>query len=578
MRTIAYDRTYPAMTTPWDLGPIDPLPIGTPCLLKGPGGERLACVRSEDGSVDVVWDLCPHEGYPLSQGVVKDGILTCKWHNWKFDLKTGDCTFGGEGVRRLPSSIDERRHLLVVGDVDEATERARISASLRAGLREGDVSRSARDAMRLAALSGERGLAAAFEVILGDALSRERYGLDHPEASGIDVWTWVARGWLPPEPSVVLALTLAGEPLRFLPARERAAPVETVWDDARRVSAALEAEERAEAEGRARHLARLDAERTLTQALLPFVRRALYDYGHGAIYAGKAVEIFRAFPDLGEAALAALTVSLGWATVETALPEWSATREGIARGTMIDKVGTTPFDAVARAAFEEEVLRGEKEAVHATLESIARGIDVADVLVAIGHAAAIRLGRFDLEWTRKDDAAIGFLEVTHAVTCARAMQELWPMDPRPENLSLAVIAASFVGKLRKADDPDAPPPDAFVGDARASRLVDAVRAHEPARARAMVSRMGRATRLEAYRALAPYAAFEAAVRPILLAHTVKVTEAMYRMEIDDPREKGAYLDALVRFLATVVPERAFSRTATIARKFLTDGRPPKGLY
>jgi nitrite reductase/ring-hydroxylating ferredoxin subunit len=566
------------MTTPWDLGPIDALPLGEPCLLKGPGGERLACVRRADGGVDVVDDRCPHEGYPLSQGTVKDGVLTCKWHNWKFDLATGTCTFGGEGVRRLPATVDENHHLRVVGEVDEAAERVRIAASLRRGLSEGDVSRSTRDAMRLAGLSGERGIAAAFEVVLEDSLSRERYGMDHPEASAIDVWTWVARGWLSPEPSVVLALTLSGEPLRYLPRRDVHPRIETSWGDAAVVSDALESEERTAAEGRARHLASLDPERAIAKGLLPFIGRALYDYGHGSIYAGKAVEIVRAFPDLGETTVAAITTMLGWATRETTLPEWSATREGIARGAMIDRVGTTPFDALARAAFEEQVLAGEKEAVHATLESIARGIDVADVLVAVGHAAAIRLGRFDLAWTRKDEAAIGFLDVTHAVTCARSMQELWPLDPRPENLSLAVIAASFVGKLRKADDPEAPPPDAFVGDARAARLVEAVRAHEPARARAMVARMGRATRLEAYRALAPYAAFDAAVRPILLAHTIKVTEAMYRMEIDDPREKGAYLDALVRYLATSVPERAFARTASIAKKFLADGRPPKGLY
>jgi nitrite reductase/ring-hydroxylating ferredoxin subunit len=563
---------------PWDLGTIDPLPVGSPCLLKGPGGERLACVRHEDGSVDVVEDRCPHEGYPLSQGTVKDGVLTCKWHNWKFELATGACTFGGEGVRRLAATVDESRHLIVIGDIDEHAERARVVASLRSGVRDGNIARSTRDALRLAGLSGERGIGAPFEAVLGDALSRERYGLDHPEASGIDVWTWVARGWLPPEPSMVLAVTLAAEPLRFLPPRPVSHAIETAWEEASRVSAALEAEDRAEAEARARCLASLDAERAIVQSVLPFVRRALYDYGHGSIFTAKAVEIVRAFPDLGEVTVAALVVTLGWATRETALPEWSTTREGIARGAMIDRVGTTPFDAQTRATFEEQVLLGEKEAVHATLESIARGVDVADVLVAIGHAAAIRLGRFDLSWTERMDVDVGFLDVTHAVTCARSMQELWALDPRSENLSLAVIAASFVGKLRKADDPDAPPPDAFVGDARAARLVDAVRAHEPARARAMVARMGRATRLEAYRALAPYAAFEAAVRPILLAHTIKVTEAMYRMEIDDPREKGAYLDALVRFLATSKKEREFARTAVIARRFLSDGRPPAGLY
>jgi hypothetical protein len=535
-------------------------------------------VRREGGAVDVLEDRCPHEGYPLSEGTVKDGVLTCKWHNWKFELATGACRFGGEGVRRFPSSIDEHGHVSVVSEVDEEAERARVGASLRAGLREADLSRGARDALRLTALSGERGVAGAFEVILGDGLARERYGLDHPEASGIDVWTWVARGWLSVEPSVVLALTLVGEPLRFLPERSRAPAIATSWDDARGVTGLFDAEARLEAEGSLRHLAKEDGERAVIAAVLPFVRRALFDYGHGAIFTAKALEILRAFPDLSEEVVAALGVALSWATTETALPEWSATREGIARGVMIDKVGTTPFDAQARATFEAQVLAGEKEAVHATLESIARGMDVAGVLVAIGHAAATRLGRFDLGWTRKDDVAITFLDVTHAVTCARAMQELWALDPRPENLSLAVIAASFVGKLRKADDPDAPPPDAFVGDARATRLVDAVRAHEPARARAMVARMGRPTRLEAYRALAPYAAFEAAVRPILLSHTITVTEAMYRMEIDDPREKGAYLDALVRYLASEMPERSFAKTASIARKFLADGKPPKGLY
>jgi hypothetical protein len=94
----------------------------------------------------------------------------------------------------------------------------------------------------------------------------------------------------------------------------------------------------------------------------------------------------------------------------------------------------------------------------------------------------------------------------------------------------------------------------------------------------MVARIDRATRLEAYRGLAPFAAFEAAVRPILLSHTVKTTEALYRMEIDDPREGSRYLDALVRYLATPVPERAFARTSSIAQKFLADGRPPEGLY
>ncbi|MEQ9326676.1 MAG: Rieske 2Fe-2S domain-containing protein, partial [Rhodospirillales bacterium] len=30
---------------------------------------------------------CPHEGYPLSEGTMGTNcVLTCNWHNWKFDL------------------------------------------------------------------------------------------------------------------------------------------------------------------------------------------------------------------------------------------------------------------------------------------------------------------------------------------------------------------------------------------------------------------------------------------------------------------------------------------------------------
>src|SRR5215216_6180948 len=35
---------------------------------------------------------CPHMGFPLSQGSVENGILTCHWHHARFDLASG-CTF-----------------------------------------------------------------------------------------------------------------------------------------------------------------------------------------------------------------------------------------------------------------------------------------------------------------------------------------------------------------------------------------------------------------------------------------------------------------------------------------------------
>ena len=96
---------------------------------------------------------------------------------------------------------------MVDGRVDPSVERARIERSLRARLADASADACTRDALRLAALDAERGIAAGFEVILGDGLVRERYGFDHPEASVIDLWTWVARGWLPGEEAIPAAIT-----------------------------------------------------------------------------------------------------------------------------------------------------------------------------------------------------------------------------------------------------------------------------------------------------------------------------------------------------------------------------------
>ncbi|WDT75825.1 MAG: Rieske 2Fe-2S domain-containing protein [Candidatus Manganitrophus sp.] len=51
-------------------------------------GKEIALFRSE-GSVYAIDNLCLHEGGPLGHGPVKDGIVTCPWHLWRFDVRTG---------------------------------------------------------------------------------------------------------------------------------------------------------------------------------------------------------------------------------------------------------------------------------------------------------------------------------------------------------------------------------------------------------------------------------------------------------------------------------------------------------
>ena len=55
-------------------------------------GQRTAAVFWHRDQVFAVDNRCPHMGFPLSQGTVDDGILTCHWHHAKFDL-SGGCAF-----------------------------------------------------------------------------------------------------------------------------------------------------------------------------------------------------------------------------------------------------------------------------------------------------------------------------------------------------------------------------------------------------------------------------------------------------------------------------------------------------
>ncbi len=49
---------------------------------------------------------CPHMGFPLERGTVKDGILTCHWHHARFDMESGG-TFDpwADDVRAYPVEV-----------------------------------------------------------------------------------------------------------------------------------------------------------------------------------------------------------------------------------------------------------------------------------------------------------------------------------------------------------------------------------------------------------------------------------------------------------------------------------------
>jgi nitrite reductase/ring-hydroxylating ferredoxin subunit len=69
-------------------------------------GHVIALFHTPEG-IFAVDNRCPHMGFPLDRGTVKDCILTCHWHHARFDLHSGG-TFDtwADDVRAFPVKVE----------------------------------------------------------------------------------------------------------------------------------------------------------------------------------------------------------------------------------------------------------------------------------------------------------------------------------------------------------------------------------------------------------------------------------------------------------------------------------------
>ncbi|WP_323674586.1 Rieske 2Fe-2S domain-containing protein [Halorubellus sp. PRR65] len=102
-------------------------------------GTAIAVFHHE-GEVRAVDNRCPHMGFPLSDGSVEDGVLTCHWHHARFELSCGD-TFDpwADDVRTYPVEVrggDVYVHPDPPRERDPAVHwRERLDTGLRENLR-----------------------------------------------------------------------------------------------------------------------------------------------------------------------------------------------------------------------------------------------------------------------------------------------------------------------------------------------------------------------------------------------------------------------------------------------------------
>jgi nitrite reductase/ring-hydroxylating ferredoxin subunit len=409
-------------------------------VLRQAGKQILLIAR--DGRVFAIANRCPHEGYPLSEGSEDPGcVLTCNWHNWKFDLQTGAALVGRDPVRTYPVELRGGEIFLDLADPPAEAQRDRALRGLEAALRDNDAARMAREVARLERAGFDATLALTHAIVFLNG--RFEDGATHAHGAAAD---WLALAEAAPTPETRLAAIL--EPLGHLAADTLGAAEFPYaqgiarWNE-RDFLAAMEDEREADA------VALLNgaiAEGQDFAALRPvFARAALAhyaDFGHSAIY---SVNLAALDERLGGAARAPLLLSLVRsllrATREERLPEFRGYGKALKEW---DGTGQTP-------AKSEDFIGLSVDAILArTLASSGR--PVREMYDALLGAAAWNMLHFDLAFMAAADNAIadnvGWLDFTHALTFANAVRTLCEADPALWPRALLQLAL-FVGRNRK---------------------------------------------------------------------------------------------------------------------------------
>ena len=409
-------------------------------VIRRDGRQILLIAAGEE--VFAIANRCPHEGYPLSEGTLGRGcVLTCNWHNWKFDLASGKALYGRDPVRTYPVAIRNGEIFVDLSDPAPEAQCARAMRGLEAALADNDRQRMARETARLAraGFDAKGAIAHAFQT----RNTRLEEGMTHAHAAAAD-WLTLADRAVSPDKHLTAVL----EPLGHIawdtqgadefPYTDQTAP----WR-ADAFLTAIEAEDEISAIARVRGA--LADEIPYARLRPAFAEAALAhyaDFGHCAIYVFKAGQLIERLGDAArEAVLLSLTRMLVRATREERLPEF----RGYSRA--LGEWHTSGTDAPQSEAFigqsVESVLR------HTLACSGAPPRELYDALLG---AAAYNLICFDTDFdcvtTNGIADNIGWLDFTHALTFANACRHL--SEERPDLWPRAALQmALFVGRNRK---------------------------------------------------------------------------------------------------------------------------------
>ncbi len=424
-----------------------------------------------EGRAWAVEDRCPHMGFPLHQGSVEAGLLTCHWHHARFDLASG-CTLDPWADDATAFDVD------IDGDDVWVTRRPALDPvghqrrRLADGLEHGLTLVTAKATLGLldADPSGASVVATALDH--GVRYRAEGWG------SGLTVLVAMANVLPhldPPDRPLALVHALAfvsrdtrGRAPRFaespLATTELAAERLTEWYRRFVDTRSADASERVLATAIA-SAGVADVDAMMFAAVTDHV---FIDEGHTLDFTNKAFESLALVgPEAAATVLPALVSQTCAADRSEESSEWRHPRDlaALAAGavdrldTALEKgwAATTPFTDVTALAWS--LLDDDPDAVvGAVLDAIAVGAAPEQVGRALAFAAALRIARFHTQNDFGD-----WNSVHHAFTAANALHQALIRCPSPELLRAAIHGALRVYLDRFLNVPAARLPSATSG-------------------------------------------------------------------------------------------------------------------
>lgn len=404
------------------------------------GERRVVLIRSASG-LHALDNACPHQGYGLTTGALDGELLTCQWHNWKFDVRTGRCVMGEEDVPCHNVRVDGDDAIVRVTEPSDEEQRARLWPSLRRGIERNYVGQMSRDVARLIDAG-----ATADEIIaegLRLCIPRTEWGMGHEMAVSADLAT-IADGLSGLEKTLAITHALAGlsEIARDRPAHDDPVSVSSAGDRATFLHAIEHEDWDTSVSALRRFAADVGDVGEIRSWFIEAVSQHHLSYGHGAIYVQKAFDLIDRMPEMTDLLLSELALTLINSTREDTLPYMVKTMRAI------DDVDLSALAAApADQSWDEEdklvqlLFEAETLPIGPLVDAALAGAGVPGIINAVSLAGARQLLALSLEIDRDTSTDFGWLDITHVVTYANAARWAWSVDPGPHTARLVLLTA-----------------------------------------------------------------------------------------------------------------------------------------